>query len=214
MEVLDNPNFAGDHDIHHFKITASVFDVVNIPDNPSESFYTGQVYVGIKDAVFEPSTALRYLCEQFKVLEMEGLSERSIHAFRSDGGPEHRVRNGSVQVALICYFFESKCDLVIGLSTCPTQSWTSPAERVMPVLNLAWGNTSLCRSKMPNNEDEEYIKDFCSMKELRKKVQGDPAKKAISDGQCATLQGPSYGTSTEYVLFRAPTKTRSSFHDS
>ena len=136
IEVLDNPNFAGDHDFHRLKITASVFDVVNIPDNPSESFYTGQVYVGIKDAVFEPSTALRYLCEQFKVLEMEGLSERAIHALRSDGGPEHRVRNGSVQVALICYFLESKCDLVIGLNTCPTQSWTSPAERVMPVLNL------------------------------------------------------------------------------
>ena len=75
MEVLDNPNFAGDHDIHHFKITASVFDVVNIciRDNPRESFYTGQVYVGIKDAVFEPSQALRYFCEQFKILEMEGL---------------------------------------------------------------------------------------------------------------------------------------------
>ena len=135
------------------------------------------MYVGIKDAVFEPSTALRYLCEQFKVFEMEGLSECAIHAFRSDGGPGNRVRNSSIQVALICYFLESKCDLVIGLNTCPTQSWTSPAERVMPVLNLAWGNTSLCRSKMPNNEDEEYIKSCCSMKELRKKVQGDPALK-------------------------------------
>ena len=113
----------------------------------------------------------------YKVLEMEGLSECAIHAFRIGGGPEHRVRNGSIQVALICYFLESKCDLVIGLNTCPTQSWTSPAERVMPVLNLAWGNTSLCRSKMPNNEDEEYMKSCCSMKELRKKVQGDPAIK-------------------------------------
>ena len=40
LEVLDNPNYAGDHDFHRFKITAYVFDVVNIPDNPSESFYT------------------------------------------------------------------------------------------------------------------------------------------------------------------------------
>ena len=115
------------------------------------------MYVGIKDAIFEPSNALRCACEQIKVLEMEGLVNRAIQMDLADGGPEHRLRNGSVQISKIAYFCETKPDIYVAMNTCPGHSWRSPAERVMPVLNIAFGNVSLCRSKMQREEDEAYI---------------------------------------------------------
>ena len=70
--MVDNPNYAGDHDFHRFKVTPSVFDIVDIPSDPDGSFYQGKVYVAIKDAVFEPSSALRYACEHVMVLRANG----------------------------------------------------------------------------------------------------------------------------------------------
>ena len=55
IQCIGNTNQAGDHDFHRFKLTPSVFSVVQIPDAPAETFYKGQVYIGIKDAVFEAS---------------------------------------------------------------------------------------------------------------------------------------------------------------
>ena len=116
------------------------------------------------------------------VLRANGSINRAIHYNQADGGPEHRVRNGSVKVANICIFCETQCDMLAVMNTCPYQSFTSPAERVMPVLNVAWSNLSLCRSEMPNPQDEAYIRSCCSMKELRKKVNDDVVlKKAVMD---------------------------------
>ena len=52
-------------------------------------------------------------------------------------------------------------------------SWVNPAKRAMPVLNVAWGNVSLCRSVLPDHEDEVYIGSCASMKQLRKITQND-----------------------------------------
>ena len=49
------PVQASQHDFATFKGNPSVWLVTDIPDDPSESFYRGQVYVSVKDAVFEPS---------------------------------------------------------------------------------------------------------------------------------------------------------------
>ena len=88
-----------------------MFDIVNIPSDPDGSFYQGKVYVAIKDAVFEPSSALRYACEHVMVLRANGSINKAIHYNQADGGPEHRVRNGSVKVANICIFCETQCDM-------------------------------------------------------------------------------------------------------
>ena len=52
-------------------ITHSVDLVCEIPDSPSDSFYSGQIYVSLKDSVFGGSDALRHVVELLDVLELE-----------------------------------------------------------------------------------------------------------------------------------------------
>ena len=52
------PVQASHHDFATFKGNPSVWMVTHIPDDPSESFYRGRVYVSVKDDVFEPSNPL------------------------------------------------------------------------------------------------------------------------------------------------------------
>ena len=49
-----------DHDFTRFSLISSVAVVVDIPAAIDESFHRGQVYVGLKDLVLEPSAALRH----------------------------------------------------------------------------------------------------------------------------------------------------------
>ena len=67
----------GDRDFSKFKITPSVTLLVDIPDTSEVSFYTGQVFfIGLKDSVFEPSSAIRHATELYKILSrrMNGCS--------------------------------------------------------------------------------------------------------------------------------------------
>ena len=45
----------GDHDFTKFSVIPSVIFEVDMPDTISGNWYSGQVYIGIKDATFEPS---------------------------------------------------------------------------------------------------------------------------------------------------------------
>ena len=47
----------------NFAAIPSVALLVNIPEQVSDSWYTGRVFVGVKDAVFEPSSPLRHAKE-------------------------------------------------------------------------------------------------------------------------------------------------------
>lgn len=55
----------------------------------------------------------------------------------SDGGPDHRITFLSAKVALIALFPSLEMDMLIAIRTCPYQSWSNMAERVMSTLNLA-----------------------------------------------------------------------------
>lgn len=65
---LNNKMQVGDHDFTKFSLSPSVNFVVNIPDDVDGSSYNGQVYVGLKENCFEPSTAIRHACELRSVL--------------------------------------------------------------------------------------------------------------------------------------------------
>lgn len=58
----------GDHDFTKFSIIPSVTLMVNIPEQISDSWYDGQVYVGVKDAAFEPSSPVRHVVEVNSIL--------------------------------------------------------------------------------------------------------------------------------------------------
>ena len=59
-----------DHDFTTFSIVPSVLLIVDIPCEISGSWYTGQVFVCLKDAVFEQSSLIRYLTELHEILKM------------------------------------------------------------------------------------------------------------------------------------------------
>lgn len=71
---------------------------------------------------------------------------------------------GSVQVtALIALFVRMNFDMLIAIRTCPNQSWTNPAERVMSILNLALQNVSLERQEM----DEAFERRLINKKNIK-----------------------------------------------
>ena len=56
-----------DHDFTKFSLIPSVIFQVNIPEEIKETWYTGQVYIGFKDAVLEPSSSIRHATELYSV---------------------------------------------------------------------------------------------------------------------------------------------------
>ena len=65
--------------------------------------------------------------------------------------------------------------MFIAVCTCPYQSWTDPAERVMSILNLALQNVSLERKQM-DEESEKLVKNK-NMQAVRDVIKSHPAMK-------------------------------------
>ena len=111
----------------------SVSLIIRIPESPLDSFFTCQVYVGNKNKVTQPSSPLCHSIELSKILFRDGCAEdsvgnKSVLLVLSDGGPDHRLSYGSVQVAFLALFLHLNLDMLIVIRTCPYQSWTNPAE--------------------------------------------------------------------------------------
>ena len=58
----------GDHDFTKFSLIPSVILRIDIPDKFEGSWYSGQVLVGLKDAVFQASSPLQHATELHSVL--------------------------------------------------------------------------------------------------------------------------------------------------
>ena len=88
------------------------------------------------------------------------------------GGPDHRVTFGSVKVASLTLFKALDLDnniMLICIRTCPYQSWTNVAERVMSTLNLALQNVSLAHTAMADHF-ERLVKNKNSLAEVREAI--------------------------------------------
>ena len=113
-----------------------------------------------------------------KILFRDGCADdsvgfnKSVLLLLSDGGPDHRLSYGSVQVSLLALFFRLNLDMLIAVRTCPYQSWTNPAERVMSILNLALQNVSLERKEM-DEEAEKLMKNNSSSTRCNQKLSCD-----------------------------------------
>ena len=179
--LVHSSSFMGalDHDFHVHGVVPSVSLMIDIPESSSDSFVKGQVYVGNKNKVTQASSPLRHTTELSKALIQESCAEnsvtrdKSILCILSDGGPDHRLSYGSVQVALVALFIRLNLDMLIAVRTCPYQSWTNPAERIMSILNLALQNVSLQRSLM-DEDSEKLIKNKNSMQAVRNTISAQP----------------------------------------
>ena len=157
---------ASDHDWHVAGITPSVSLRVDVPESLAESFFSGQVSVTCKERVFQPSSPFRHSRELADLFRTASDPDKKVLLLYTDGGPNHRVTFGSVQLALVCLFMELDLDQLIAVRTCASQSWINPAERCMSLLNLALQHVSLSRAAM--DEDKEKLAKSCTtMADLR-----------------------------------------------
>ena len=106
MTLKGHETTAPEHDWHRFKVTPSVLLHCHIPE--TISFYDGQPYVTLKDAVFEKTTPLRHQLEQEKALDRDNIDWKTIECTFSDGGPDHNPRHGFVQMSQVAHFIQKK----------------------------------------------------------------------------------------------------------
>ena len=65
-------SLALDHDVgSKGSLTPSVSLKVDIPENPDKSFYHGQVFVALKDSIFQPSSPFRHAVELSRILKSQ-----------------------------------------------------------------------------------------------------------------------------------------------
>ena len=95
----------GDHDFTKVLLITSVSFVIKIPETIDDSWYDGEVHVGFKDAVFEPSSALCHAAEFCSILTTK-IGNKSILFVYTDGGPDHCLTFFSVQHSLVALFLD------------------------------------------------------------------------------------------------------------
>ena len=109
-------------------IVPSVAFAIDIPETTTETFFCGNAFVTNKDKVTQPSSALRHSTELTHLIRTnfseDGItSKQAVAVVVSDGGPDHRVTFGSVQVSALAMFRALDLDMVVFARTCPYQSW-------------------------------------------------------------------------------------------
>ena len=109
-----------DHDFHLFGIVPSVALAIDIPESPNDSFFTGQPNVVNKNKITQPSSPYRHSAELVQLIHAINISGddqtsscKPILVIMSDGGPDHRVSFGSVQVSMVALFSKLDLDMLI-----------------------------------------------------------------------------------------------------
>ena len=120
---------------------------VDIPASMDGSWYDSQVFVGIKESVFEPSSALKHASKVHDILLTE-MGTKSVLFLYTDGGPDHRKTYISTQLSLIALFLNLNLDYLCAARTTPHNSWRNPAERITSIFNLGFQSIGLMRSEM------------------------------------------------------------------
>ena len=158
----------GDHDFTKFSLIPSVSFIINIPESIEGSWYEGAVHVGYKDAVLQPSSALRHATEVNSIL-VPKIGNKCILFVYTDGGPDHRLIFFSVQLPLIALFLNLNLDLLVVGRTAPHHSWRNPVERIMSVINLGLQCVGMMR-KEGSTDFEKAIKNANNLKAVRAAV--------------------------------------------
>ena len=172
-----------DHDFTRFSIIPTVLLKIDIPATVDGSWYDGQVYVGLKEAVFEPSSALRHSTELYHTL-LTDIADKPVLFLYTDGGPDHRTTYVSTQLSLIALFINFNLDYLCAARTAPHHSWRNPVERMMSILNLGFQSIGLMRSEMSETA-EAALKNCNSVALLRKA--GQQYKEEISKSVQSTV---------------------------
>ena len=85
----------------------------------------------------------------------------------SDGGPERKTNNLSVQKSYIALFLLHNFEEILIARTAANLSYRNPVERVHAIANLGLQSVGLMRKAMPQNM-ENVIRNSNSNDEIRK----------------------------------------------
>lgn len=178
---MDGRKFSAlDHDFTKCSFTPSVTMFCHIPEDVEESFYRGNVYVGLKDSALEPSSPNRHAAELSKLL-LQRQNDRPMLLIYTDGGGDHNVTHLSTQISLINIYLQHDLDMLQAVRTPPYHSWKNPVERVNCILNLGLQSVGLMRTSM-DPRYEARMKSCNTVKEIRTLTASDPQfKEAFLD---------------------------------
>ena len=156
---------------HAINLTPSANLLCEIPEDVTGSLYTGQIYVGIKDAIFEASDPLRHIVELLSVLGIEeGINALSPYlVLFSGGGGGHNLTFLYVQCVLLALFKIGNFDILDVGGCAPNQSYINPAERCMSLLNTGLQGLSLQQHHV--GKFEKMLTSCKTMKAIREKAQ-------------------------------------------
>ena len=172
-----------DHDFTKCGMIPSVMLFCNVPSTIEDSFYSGQVYVGLKDPIFEASSALRHATELNKIISQRNHSHPVLVLY-TDGGPDHNVTFLKTQLSLISLYLSLDLDMLVAVRTAPYHSWKNPCERVNCILNIGLQSIGLMRSTMP--EEFEKLMSHCnSMDAIRREAEMNPK---LQEALCDSLE--------------------------
>ncbi len=159
-----------DHDFTKYGLISSVIMQAEIPKSINESFYRGNVYVGLKDPIFELSSAARHAAELYEIVDRTNKPYLFLY---TDSGPDHQVKFIKTQLALISLFLALDLDYLVAVRTPPDHSWKNPVERIMSILNLGLQCVGLMRQEM-DAKLEEIMSKCNSINDIRKAVEKTP----------------------------------------
>jgi hypothetical protein len=105
----------------------------------------------------------------------------------SDGGGDHNVSFETVKLSLLAVALVLRLPFLAAMRTCAGQSYTNPAERVMPILNLAMYGVSLARTRDDDAAMEKKLSNLTSMSQVREAAAGDPALRTAYETSVAPV---------------------------
>ena len=118
LTVAGSSFLVGDHNFTKVSLVPSVVLDIPIPDDVSESWYSGNVHIGLKEGTFEPSSPLRHVSELYPLIEVKSQSKPVLFLY-TDGGPDHHLTYLSVQLCLVSLFLLLDLDYLCAARTAP-----------------------------------------------------------------------------------------------
>ena len=174
--VANGMTFAvADHDFTKCGFIPSIIMQAEIPNSIDESFYRSSVHVGLKDPIFEPSSAMRHTSELYNIIVKA--NNKPYLFLYTDGGPDHQVKFVKTQIALISLFLVLDLDYLVAVRTLPGHFWKNPVERIMSILNLGLQCVGLMRQEMVG-ELKEIMSKCNNMNNIRKAAEKTSELKA------------------------------------
>lgn len=134
------------------KVTPSMTLIHDPPGTLNGSWYRGQLLCCLKDALTQPSTAMRHATEICTAVEKHvdqrmGKESASFNGafpqiiiIGSDGGGDHNTTFMSVMMAHLATFVKTDADMVLARRAAPHNSYTQVLERCM---TIGFAKTSL-----------------------------------------------------------------------